>query len=118
MLSFCHNSRCDGQTDRQTDGRTDTFAIGRTALHTMQRGNSNCCDDSQSVPVSMPNRRLDLILAVADPSNGGDVFFIFLCHILSLTVYLRTIEFYGIVSLQIRSYPQNVSYLKQWRYLK
>ena len=27
-------------TDRRTDGRTaDTFAIGKTALHTMQRGN-------------------------------------------------------------------------------
>ena len=34
MLSFSHNSR----RDRRTDGRTDTIAMGRTALHTMQRG--------------------------------------------------------------------------------
>jgi len=28
-------------TDRRTDGQTDSFAIGKTALHTMQRGKNN-----------------------------------------------------------------------------
>ena len=28
-------------TDERTDGRTDTFAIGKTALHTMQRGKND-----------------------------------------------------------------------------
>jgi len=32
------DGQTDGQTDRQTDRQTDTFAIRKTALHTMQRG--------------------------------------------------------------------------------
>ena len=45
FVRFVTIHACDGQTDGQTDGwtdrQTDTFAIRKTALHTMQRGKNS-----------------------------------------------------------------------------